>query len=105
MVRVREVATMGVGWESEEASDIVEPPLNLVLYMHLRIFAYTSNTLLASLEYMDWTLASGTLKTFFCVPECKRYRTCCPRVGGPLFRPVSSAKIFLSLLLPLRRPL
>ncbi len=71
MGRVREVATMGVGWASEEASDIVEPPLNLVLYMHLRIFVYTSNTLIASLEYMDWTLSSGTLKNFkFLLRSC-----------------------------------
>ena len=63
-MRGREVETMGVGWASEEASDIVEPPLNLVLYMHLRIFAYTSNTLIPSLQYMDWTLASGILKNF-----------------------------------------
>ncbi len=46
------VTTMGVDWVSEEA-DLDEPPLNLVLYMHLRIFAYTSNTLIASFEYMD----------------------------------------------------
>ena len=58
MVRVREVATMGVGWASGEASDLVEPPLSLVLYVHLRIFAYTSNTLIASFEYMDWMLAA-----------------------------------------------
>ena len=64
MVRGREVTTMGVGWSSEEDSKIVEPPLNLVLYMSLRIFTYTSNTLIASLQYMDWTLASGTLKNF-----------------------------------------
>jgi hypothetical protein len=32
---------MGVDWASEEASDLVETPLNLVLYMHLRIFACT----------------------------------------------------------------
>ena len=64
MVRGREVETMGVGWASEEASDIVEPPMNLVLYMHLRIFAYTSNTLIASFEYMECILASDTLKNF-----------------------------------------
>jgi hypothetical protein len=40
------VTTQGVGWASEEASDLVVPPLNLVLYMHLRIFAYTSNVLM-----------------------------------------------------------
>jgi hypothetical protein len=31
------VTTGRVGWASEEASDLVAPPLNLVLYMHLRI--------------------------------------------------------------------
>jgi hypothetical protein len=61
---VREVVTQGVGWASEEDSDLVAPPLNLVLYMHLRIFAYTSNVLIASFEYMELILlASGTLKT------------------------------------------
>jgi len=47
------VTTQGVGWASKEASDLVAPPLNPVLYMHLRIFAYTSNVLIASFEYMD----------------------------------------------------
>ena len=36
---VRAVSTQGVGCASIEASDPVAPPLNLVLYMHLRIFA------------------------------------------------------------------
>ena len=62
MVRMRGVTTMGVGWASGEASNLVGPPLNLVLYMHSRIFAYTSNTLIASFEYMDCMLASDTLK-------------------------------------------
>ena len=47
-VRMRGVTTMGVDWVSEvcseQAPDLVDPPLNLVLYMHLRIFEYTSNT-------------------------------------------------------------
>ena len=64
MVEVREVATKGVGWASEEVSDLVASPLNLVLYMHLRIFAYTSNTLITSFEYMELILASGTLNNF-----------------------------------------
>jgi hypothetical protein len=55
---------MGVGWSSGEASGLVGPPLIPVLYMHLRIFAYTSNTLIASFEYMDCMLATGTLKNF-----------------------------------------
>ena len=58
------MTTEGVGWASEEVSDLVAPPLNLVLYMYLRIFAYTSNTLIASFEYMELILASGTLKNF-----------------------------------------
>ncbi len=44
---------MGVDWASGEVSDLVENPLNLVLYMNLRIFVYTSNTLIVSFEYMD----------------------------------------------------
>jgi hypothetical protein len=62
MVRVGEVTTKGVGWASEEASDLVALPLNLVLYMYLRIFAYTSNTKIASFECMELILVSGTLK-------------------------------------------
>ena len=65
------VTTMGVVWVSGEASDLVEPPMNLVLYIHLRIFTYTSNTLIASFEYMDWMLVSGTLKNFrFLLRSC-----------------------------------
>ena len=38
MVRMRGVTTMGVGWASGEASDLVEPPLNLVLAKyHVRV--------------------------------------------------------------------
>jgi hypothetical protein len=62
--RVKEVSTQGVGWASEEAFDLVAPLLNLVLYMHLRIFAYTSNVLIASFEYMELILDSGTPKNF-----------------------------------------
>ncbi len=71
MVWVREVTTKGVGWASEKASDLVTPSLNMVLYMHLRVFAYTSNTLIASFEYMESILASGTLKNFrFLLRSC-----------------------------------
>ncbi len=150
---MREVTTKGVGWASEEASDLVVSPLSLVLYMHLRIFAYTLNTLIASFEYMELMLASGTLKNFrfllrsclstdrapvikltcstfqpwHCItvlitlrrdaywfsavlltlmryrsqasdilffPRYKRSRPCYPRVGGPLLRPVASARNF-----------
>ena len=54
-----------VGWASEYVSDLVSPPLNLVLNMHLRIFAYTSNVFIASFEYMVLTLASGLRKTSY----------------------------------------
>jgi hypothetical protein len=67
----REVTTEGVGWASEEASDLVPPPLNMVLYIHLRIFTYTWNVLIASFEYMELILASGTLKNFrFLLRSC-----------------------------------
>ena len=40
-----------------------EPPLNLVLlYIHLRIFAYSSNILMTSLDPMVSMLVSGTWK-------------------------------------------
>jgi hypothetical protein len=62
---------MGTDSASPEASDLVEPPLNLGQYIHLRIFAYTSNTLIASFEYMDWMLVSGTWKNFrFLMRSC-----------------------------------
>ncbi len=61
---MRAVSTQGVGWASVEASDPVAPPLNLVLYMYLRIFAYISNVLIVSFEYMELILASGTPKNF-----------------------------------------
>ncbi len=71
MVWVREVTTEGVGWASEEASDLVVPPMNLMMYMHLRVFEYTSNTLITSFEYMELILASGTLKNFrFLMRSC-----------------------------------
>jgi hypothetical protein len=57
---VREVTTKGVGWSSEEASDLVSPPLNLMLYIHLRVFVYTSNTLITSFEYVELILTSDT---------------------------------------------
>jgi hypothetical protein len=42
-----------------------------VLCMHLRIFAYTSNTLITSLEYTETMLAAGTLKNFrFLLKSC-----------------------------------
>ncbi len=65
------MTTEGVGWASEQVSDLVVPPLNLMLYMHLRVFTYTSNTLIASFEYMELILPSGTLKNFrFLLRSC-----------------------------------
>jgi hypothetical protein len=52
------VTTKGVGWASEEASDLVVPPLNLMLYMLLGVFAYTSSTLIVSFEYMESSIPS-----------------------------------------------
>ena len=65
MVRMRGVTSLEVDWASEETPDLVEPPLNLVLYMYLRIFTYASNTLIVNFEWMDSILASGTLKNFW----------------------------------------
>ena len=56
------VAVSGVGRSSRETPTLVEPPLNLVLYMYLRIFVYSSNILMVTFEPMDSILASGTLK-------------------------------------------
>ncbi len=58
------MTTQGVGWASEEVSDLVAPPLCLVIYMHLRIFAYTSNVLITSFKYVELPviLSSGNLK-------------------------------------------
>jgi hypothetical protein len=65
------VTTQGVGWSFGEASDLDAPPLNLVLYTHLTIFVYTSNTLIASFEYTELILVSGTLKNFrFLLRSC-----------------------------------
>ena len=55
----------GVGVSGEEGSLWEDPvpeesPLNLILYMHLRMFAYSSNILIASFDPMESMLASGT---------------------------------------------
>jgi hypothetical protein len=71
MVRVEEVTTKEVGWASEEVSDLVAPPLKLVLYIPLRIFSYTSNVLIVSFECMELIPASGTLKNLrFLLRSC-----------------------------------
>jgi hypothetical protein len=42
-----------------------------LIYMHLRIITYTSNALIASFEYMELIIASGTLKNFrFLLRSC-----------------------------------
>ena len=56
------VVSFRVDWVSKEVPDLVNHPLNLVLYMHLRIFVYSSNILMSSFEQMDSKLVSGTLK-------------------------------------------
>ncbi len=58
------MSTQGVGWSSGEDSDLVVSPLNLVLYMYLRLFAETSNVLITSFEYRELILSSGTPKNF-----------------------------------------
>ena len=45
-----------------------ESPLNLILYMHLRIFAYLSNDLMVSFDPMDSMLASGTCPGIAALP-------------------------------------
>ncbi len=52
------MTTEGVGWASEEVSDLVVPPLNLMMYMHLRVFVYPSNTLITSFEHIELILTS-----------------------------------------------
>jgi hypothetical protein len=49
-VEIRGVTVLEVDRDSEEAPDLAGPPLNLVLCMHLRIFAYTSKNLIVSFE-------------------------------------------------------
>ncbi len=65
----RDLMRGGVGVPGEEGSLREDPvpegsPLNLILYMHLRIFAYSSNILIPSFEPMDSMRASGTWKNF-----------------------------------------
>ena len=53
---------MGIGGSSVEDPVPEEPPLNLVLYMHLRIFVYSSNILMTSFDPMVSMITSGTWK-------------------------------------------
>ncbi len=94
---VREVATQGVGWASEEASDLVAPPLNLVLYIHLRIFAYTSNALIASFEYMELMLASGTLKRFLLKSRLSTDRAPVTKLVCSTFQPCRCIAVLIAL--------
>jgi hypothetical protein len=50
MVRVREVETKGVGWASEEVSDLVAPPLNLELLPDTHAF----ENIQVYIEYSHW---------------------------------------------------
>ena len=56
------VGVLGEGGSPGEGPIPEESPLNLVLYMHLRIFAYSSNILIANFGPMGSMLASGTWK-------------------------------------------
>ena len=65
----RDLIRGGVVFSEEEGSILVGPvpgesPLNLILYMHLRMFTYSSNILIASFDPMESMLASGTWKNF-----------------------------------------
>ncbi len=93
------MATQGVGWASEEASDLVAPPLNLVLYIHLRIFAYTSNALIASFEYMELMLASGTLKNFRFLLKSRLSTDCAPvtKLICSTFQPCRCTTVLMTL--------
>ena len=56
------VEVVGIGGSSVEDPVPEEPPLNLVLYMKLGIFTYSSNIFMTSLDPMDSMLAFGTCK-------------------------------------------
>ncbi len=56
------VESSGVCGPSVEDLVPEEPPLNLVAYMYLRIFVYSSNIFMVSLDQMVSILASGTWK-------------------------------------------
>ena len=56
------VVVSGDEWSSVEVPDLPVHPLNLVLYIHLRMFVYSSNFLMSSFARMLSILASGTWK-------------------------------------------
>ncbi len=94
------MSAQGVGWASEETSDLVAPPLNLVLYMHLRIFAYTSNVLIVSFEYMELILilASGTPKNFMLLRN-----SCLSTDRAPVMKLTFHLCRWITVLMTLRR--
>ena len=53
---------LGIGGSSEQDPAPEEPPPNLVLYMYLRIFSYSSNIFMTSLAPMTSILTSWTWK-------------------------------------------
>jgi hypothetical protein len=55
---------LGSTWASVEVPDLSVHPVNLILYIHLRILEYSSNIFMASFVRIDSKLASGTLKNF-----------------------------------------
>ena len=57
------VEVSGVGWSSGEDPVPEETPLNLVLYMHFRIFTYSSNILIDNFE----RCAEGSVEWFVLV--------------------------------------
>ena len=59
------VTEFGVVWASKEFPDLDEHPLNLLLYIHLRIFVYLSKIHVTSFEQMDTLLSSGTWKNLW----------------------------------------
>jgi hypothetical protein len=52
--------------DSEETSDLIVPPLNLVLYMHLRIFAY-------AVLFVHWTCSRDEVNLLY-FPVLTMYR-------------------------------
>jgi hypothetical protein len=72
MVRMRGVTVVGVDWTSGEDSDLTEPPLNLVLYTHLRNLRI--HRILSLLVLNKWTeyylLVLGRTSNSFGDPDC-----------------------------------
>ena len=57
MVLMREgVSVLKVEWSTVGSPDLDVHPLNLGLYMHLRIFEYSSNILVTSFDELDVVL-------------------------------------------------